>query len=316
MQQAESTAQPPAYKEYRSLGAWVQAARPNTLPLALSGIVLGTSCAGLYTRIDWGVAGMAILTATLLQILSNFANDYGDADLGADTAARIGPQRMVSTGQIGMAPMRRALLLMSALSLLCGLGLLAMVLDRIGWAAFGGLLAAGLLAIAAAILYTVSSANYGYKGMGDLAVLLFFGLLSVGGAFYLQTGHWSHDLWIPAIGFGLLSTAVLNVNNLRDRETDRLAGKMTLPVRLGLEGARRYHLSLVLGGLIMLQSFVFARTDTFLGPGVALPPMLLAVLVAKQVVRLENPYALEPMLKKTALSVTAATLAVSVALHL
>ena len=298
-------------RQYTKKQAWIQAARPNTLPLALASIVLGTACASLNATIDGVVLGMAILTATLLQILSNLANDYGDADLGADTQARIGPQRMVSTGQITPEEMRRAMYFFAGLSLVSGLALLVMVQQRVGWLALGVLLGAGLLAIGAAIKYTVSDTNYGYKGLGDLAVFLFFGWLGVGGSHFLQGGSLDMEVLLPASGFGLLSTAVLNVNNLRDMKTDREVGKNTIPVRLGLKRTRWYHLGLVYGGVFCLVLYVGLLTK---GIGLLLVAALgcqFPIIVAKSVVRLSEPADLEPMLKKTAISATVATLVVS-----
>lgn len=298
-------------RQYTKKQAWIQAARPNTLPLALASIVLGTACASLDTAIDGLVLGMAILTATLLQILSNLANDYGDADLGADTEARIGPQRMVSTGQISPEEMRKAMYLFAGLSLVSGLALLVLVQQRVGWLAFGVLLGAGLLAIGAAIKYTVSETNYGYKGLGDLAVFLFFGWLGVGGSYFLQAGTLEVDLLLPASGFGLLATAVLNVNNLRDMKTDREVGKNTIPVRLGLKGARWYHLALVYGGVLCLVLYVSFLSEGLWPLAIAALGCQFPIIIAKSVTRLSEPAELEPMLKKTAISATVATLIVS-----
>lgn len=192
-----------------------------------------------------------LLTTTFLQILSNLANDYGDSVHGADRQSRVGPLRAVQTGAISARQMKRAVFVFASLSLLCGLLLV--------WEAFHNNLvllfsfvALGLLSIAAAIGYTMGKRPYGYVGLGDLFVLIFFGWVGVGGTYFLFTQAWQWSVLLPASAVGLLATGVLNVNNIRDIESDRAAGKQSIPVRLGRRRAIVYH-QLLLGAAVVLS---------------------------------------------------------------
>lgn len=237
---------------------WIAAFRLRTLPLASASIIMGGALAATVDAHRWSVTLLALLTAILLQVLSNLANDYGDFQNGADLAGRTGPDRMVASGQISAAAMKRAMYITGSLALGSGVGLLWLAFDGFTMA-FLGMLLLGLLAIGAAVKYTAGKNPYGYAGLGDLSVLLFFGLVGVMGTFFLHTGAWWWNMLLPAIGLGLLSTAVLNLNNLRDRESDTRAGKRSIPVRIGANWGVRYHNMLVLlGSLSMLW---FARGD-------------------------------------------------------
>ncbi|GKX59507.1 1,4-dihydroxy-2-naphthoate polyprenyltransferase [Leminorella grimontii] len=233
--------------------AWIESLRPRTLPLALASIVTGSALAAWMNHFSLGIALMALLTAALLQILSNLANDYGDAVKGSDTEARIGPNRGMQKGLITLPQMKRALWLVIGLTVLSGIGLIAIACqkpeDIIGF------LVLGLLAIVASITYTVGRKPYGYMGLGDISVLIFFGWLSVAGTYYLQAGTFDTVVMLPATACGLLAVAVLNINNLRDIDNDRMNGKNTLAVRLGPVWARRYHFLLLAGALFCLVLF-------------------------------------------------------------
>jgi 1,4-dihydroxy-2-naphthoate octaprenyltransferase len=235
---------------------WIEAARPRTLALAVASILLGTLLAAAAETFNLLIAGLAIVTATLLQILSNLANDYGDSVHGADQAGREGPRRVVASGQVSPQEMRRAILLCSALTATSG-GLLV-------WLAFGagGLLAGlifvalGALAIWTAISYTAGNVHYGYAGLGDLAVLIFFGWVGAGGSYYLQTLSLDALIMLPATSCGLFAVGVLNINNIRDMESDQRAGKRSIPVRLGLRRARWYHWCLIVVGFLAALLYV------------------------------------------------------------
>ncbi len=224
---------------------WVLAARPRTLPLAVSGILMGNFLAahqGLFKPL---IGGLALLTAVLLQVLSNFANDYGDSIHGADNEARYGPERVVMSGAISFAGMKQGVITAGLAALLSGIATLYVAIDVIGWPAALLLLALGIASIIAAYEYTASENPYGYQGYGDISVFLFFGLLSVGGGYTLQVGQL--DLWtlLPAFSIGLFSAGVLNINNLRDYHSDSASDKKTMPVRMGLYQAKVYHLWLL-----------------------------------------------------------------------
>ncbi|OYD23678.1 1,4-dihydroxy-2-naphthoate octaprenyltransferase [Oceanimonas baumannii] len=218
------------------LKTWLLAIRPKTLPLAVASIVLGAASAGTVVP---GILVLALLTALLLQIVSNLANDYGDGVRGTDGAERIGPVRVLASGQVSPLQLRRAMIQVTAASLASGLALLALALgcDVSAWLGF---LLLGALSVLAALGYTLGRRPYGYLGLGDAAVFVFFGLVAVLGTGWLMrpeltaTGGWA------ALVAGLLSMAVLNINNIRDMAGDRAAGKRTLALRLGLHRARAW----------------------------------------------------------------------------
>lgn len=235
---------------------WLSAMRPRTLPLALASIIMGSSLAAAEGAFHWIIALLCVLTAVLLQILSNLANDYGDSQHGADRAERLGPPRAVQSGAVTPAMMRRAMLLMALLSAVSGLLLIWVSLGPGALVAvliFAGL---GIAAILAALAYTSGSRPYGYAGLGDIAVLVFFGWVGVTGSYFLQTTHLSWLVLLPATSCGLLTVAVLNVNNIRDIDSDRIAGKRSVPVRLGLEKARLYHWLLLALSVLFALAYV------------------------------------------------------------
>jgi len=254
--------------------SWLRAFRLRTLPLSLSTITLGNAlayyvCSNFFQESDricfsWLVFGLALLTTLLLQILSNLANDYGDSQKGADNENRIGPARTVQSGLIGSATMKKAIILFSVLSFVAGIALVFFGLRGEFNLSFFIFILLGLAAIAAAIKYTVGKSAYGYRGLGDLFVFLFFGLLGVGGSFALQFGIDFFALiriLLPAIAMGLLSTGVLNLNNMRDIENDLAVGKITLAARLGLKKAKIYHTFLIVGAILCSLVFTFLMTD-------------------------------------------------------
>jgi 1,4-dihydroxy-2-naphthoate octaprenyltransferase len=189
------------------------------------------------------------LTTIFLQVLSNLANDYGDSVHGADHADRKGPTRAVQSGAISRSQMRSAVILFSFLSLISGIILLWLSFGT-NWGSVFLFFGLGLLCILAAIGYTVGKKPYGYIGLGDISVLIFFGLVGVMGSYYLFTHQISWQEVLPALSCGLFSIAVLNVNNIRDIDSDRIAGKYSIPVRIGKEKAALYHWILLSGGLL------------------------------------------------------------------
>lgn len=233
--------------------AWLESLRPKTLPLGVIAIVTGSALTYFTGNFKWPVALLSIITAGLLQILSNLANDYGDAVKGSDTAERIGPLRGMQKGIITKEDMKKALKLNIFAACLSGLLLIIVACEKPEDAI--GFLGLGLVAIVAAITYTVGKKPYGYLGLGDISVLIFFGWLSVMGTFYLQANSFNVITILPATACGLLSVAVLNINNMRDIENDVKAGKNTLAVRLGPQGARIYHAILIIVSILCLVFF-------------------------------------------------------------
>jgi len=224
--------------------SWIKAFRLRTLPLALASIIMGSLLAIRDGKYSWAVIILATLTTILLQVLSNLANDYGDWVKGTDNKGRLGPTRAVQSGEISHEQMKKAVIIFASLSLLSGLWLLyASFGNNIGAALVFFLL--GLGAIAAAIKYTVGKKAYGYSGLGDLFVFVFFGLVGVFGTYYLNTLDFNLEIFLPAISIGLMSTGMLNLNNMRDIDNDILSGKHTLASKLGIHKAKVYHLLLI-----------------------------------------------------------------------
>jgi 1,4-dihydroxy-2-naphthoate polyprenyltransferase len=204
---------------------WVAAARPKTLTAAVAPVAIGTACAHAAGGIAWGPAVAALVGAGLIQIGTNFANDVFDAEKGADTAERKGPVRAVATGLISAAAMRAAMIVTFALAVAVGVYLVAVG----GWP----VVAIGVASVAAGIAYTGGPWPLGYHGLGDVFVMLFFGQVAVCGTAYVQLGRVPALAWWLSLPVGAVATAILVVNNLRDRETDAKVGKRTLAVRFG-----------------------------------------------------------------------------------
>ena len=277
------------------LKMWWETARPKTLPLALASIFTG-SALGYWANpqgFNGLVMALCLLTTILLQVLSNFANDYGDHQKGSDTEERIGPLRGIQKGEISAKELKWGLILMVVASFLSGSFLIGIAYENLSdLLAFAGL---GILAIVAAITYTVGAKPYGYMGLGDLSVLVFFGLLGVGGTYYLQTHGIDSLIILPAIGSGLLASAVLNINNLRDIEQDAKAGKNTLAVRLGAYKGRVYHCILLSVAALCYLAFAVATAISWTNYLFILAMPLLAKH-AIFVYRSQQPSELRPML--------------------
>jgi 1,4-dihydroxy-2-naphthoate octaprenyltransferase len=239
----------------KSVVAWIHAARPRTLPLAFSSTLMGSFVAWHDRPFKWSVFGLALATTLFLQVLSNLANDYGDTVNGADNHHRVGPARSVQSGAISLRNMKLAVIIISIMALSSGIVLIGMGVGfapSIDWLMF---MVLGIAALISAIVYTAGSRPYGYKGLGDLFVFLFFGLTGVVGTYYLHTGYIPGSLWLPAASVGLFSTAVLNVNNMRDVKGDTRSGKRTLVVAMGASWAKKYHAFLVIGAILALMIY-------------------------------------------------------------
>jgi 1,4-dihydroxy-2-naphthoate octaprenyltransferase len=239
---------------------WIKAARLRTLPLSMSGIILGSFIAKWRLNLDgktwdWQIFALAILVTLLYQILSNFANDYGDGIRGTDLN-RKGETRAVAAGHITANQMKNGVIVLSILSLIATVALLyvAFLPDHVN--SFYIFIGLGIASILAAIGYTIGKRPYGYYGLGDIFVFVFFGLVSVCGSYFLFTKSFSWDILLPATAIGLFSTAVLNLNNMRDIESDAESGKHTLALRLGLKKAMIYENILLLLPLIIMLAFM------------------------------------------------------------
>ena len=230
---------------------WIQSARLRTLPLAISGILLGIVLSKMHHHQHLGISVLAILTATLLQILSNYANDYGDFQKGTDSKA--GRQdRMLTTGSISESSMKKALYFLGALTFVLGTIMIvwSYQLHLISSNGLGYFMAIGIVAIFSAIAYTVGKNAYGYLGLGDLFVFVFFGLVPVIGTAILLGCELNSSFGFAAAGMGFLSTAVLNTNNYRDIESDKESHKNTFPTRIGARWTLFYHRLLLLFGFL------------------------------------------------------------------
>jgi 1,4-dihydroxy-2-naphthoate octaprenyltransferase len=253
---------------------WIEATRPKTLPAAVAPVLVGTALAAHGGSADYAAAGLCLLFALLIQIGTNFANDYYDFIQGADSASRVGPRRAVAAGLVRPEVMKRAMVAVFALAFAVGLGLIA-------WGG-PGLIVIGVASIACGVAYTGGPFPLGYNGLGDLFVFVFFGLVAVGATFFVQTGEVTVNAILAAIPIGLLAANILVVNNYRDVETDRAAGKRTLVVRFGRGAARaQFDASLVVA---LAMPFVFWARG--FSPWV-LAPLLLAPVAWRQARRLK-----------------------------
>jgi len=244
-----------------TLKTWIRAARPRTVLLSFSGVLLGgfLALAKVPELVEgpsfWLTFVFCALTAMLLQILSNLANDYGDFKKGTDSAKRVGPQREMQSGAITEKEMKRGLVVTATMCLISG-ALLLFVFAKLTWQEWAVFAALGVGAVLAALLYTLGKRPYGYRGLGDLYCFLFFGWVAVAGTFYLVTKPLDFSVLLPASAMGFLSNAVLNINNMRDYENDKASGKNSLVVRLGLKKAFVYHCLLIGGAFVCLTIYL------------------------------------------------------------
>jgi 1,4-dihydroxy-2-naphthoate octaprenyltransferase len=271
--------------------AWVLAARPKTLTAAVAPVLVGTGLAAHHGRLALVPAAAALAGAMLIQIGTNLANDYYDFVRGGDTAERVGPVRVTQAGLIPPGDVRRAMVLVLVAAFVPGAYLVAVGGWPIVWI--------GTASIACAVLYTAGPFPLAYHGLGDLFVMLFFGLVAVGGTYWVQALAWPPDALLAGAGLGALSTALLVVNNLRDIETDERAGKRTLAVRLGRAGTRAEYV-LLLGVAAVVPPIGVAAYGW---PVAALAALLAAPLGAsplRAVLRADDPRDLIAALAATA----------------
>jgi len=280
---------------------WIQAFRLRTLPLALSSIIVGGFLAFFDGRFSFLITFLAIITTTLLQILSNLANDYGDYKSGADNNNRIGPERTLQGGKISPSAMITGIIITSILSLFFGVWLIYEGTKSLSFS-FGIIFfIIGLCAMAAAIKYTVGKKAYGYFGLGDFFVFIFFGLAGVLGTYFLNTHFLRIEILLPAISIGFLSTGVLNLNNMRDWENDEIAGKKTIVVKFGIKAAKYYHTFLILGAIVSAVIFILLN---YISPFQFLLLITFPILFydLNKVLKNTEPEKLDPFLKRLALT--------------
>ena len=304
---------------------WIKAARLRTLPLSMSGIILGAFIA--KWRIterggnwDWRIFAMALLVTLLYQILSNFANDYGDGIKGTDKLrVNVAEQRAVASGRITALQMRNAVIIFSVLSLIATILLLYFAFFKENlmkeFYVFVGL---GVACILAAVGYTVGKKPYGYLGLGDIFVFIFFGLVSVCGSYFLFTKTFDWDLLLPATAVGMLSAAVLNLNNMRDIVSDELSGKKTLALRLGFKKAMVYEIVLLQLPLLIMLVFMMKNGLHTQGKYYAFIFFILMFPMTglrRKIMEVKEPAELDPFLKQVGILTLAMAVLVAVGLN-
>ncbi len=290
-----------------SVKSWIKAARLRTLPLAMSGILMGAALSYFDGGFQPKITVLAIVTALFIQIFSNFANDYGDSQKGTDNKHRVGPQRTVQSGEISLKEMKVGMVVLIALSLTTGIWLIAEGTKGLDPTTFLLFLGFGIIALVAAYRYTGGSNPYGYAGFGDVAVFLFFGLLPVVGTYFLNTHLINSGIFLPAVSIGFFSTGVLNLNNMRDIANDRNSGKKTVVVRMGSNKSRLYHTSLIILGWLSALLFVALRFQSIYQLLFLLTvPLFIRDLV--KINQIQEPRQLDPFLKKLSIATLLFTL--------
>ena len=284
-----------------SIKSWLLAARLRTLPLSISGILMGTALAIGQSAFDLWIFVLALLTTIGFQITSNFANDYGDGVKGTDNEDRIGPMRALQSGMLSKSTLKKGIVASVLLSFLLALLLLFVAFGLENLQLFLIFSILGILSLWAAIKYTMGTNPYGYQGLGDIAVFLFFGLLGVLGSFFLYTKTWNWITVLPAITIGSLCVGVLNLNNLRDVVSDKKHGKNTLVVKMGFRRGKTYHLVLILLAFMSMLWYTGIEKIPLLDAWYLLAFVPILVHLAK-VMRTKEPVKLDGELKKLALS--------------
>lgn len=286
---------------------WLQAARLRTLPLSISGILLGSFIARwrlvhIGENWDWRIFALAMLVTLLYQILSNFANDYGDGVRGTDRFRdKNAEKRAIASGIISVKQMKMAVISTAILAMIMTMGLLYTAFFPHYILEFYVFIGLGILCILAAVGYTMGKKPYGYLGLGDIMVFIFFGWISVGGSYFLFTKVWSWDILLPASAIGMLSVAVLNLNNMRDLESDKLAGKNTLALRLGFKRAMIYQIVLMQLPLILVLIFLLKNELQIKGNYYAFMVMVLffpMTAMRRKIMKVKSPKELDPFLKQ------------------
>jgi len=297
------------------LKMWIVAFRLHTLPLVLAGVGLGNMIPASKGHFNIRIGVFSLATAIFIQIMANLSNDYGDAKHGADIPERVGPKRFVQSGDLKSKEILRMILLFAVLSLLSGLILLYFSLQNVGLIPINIMLLIGLLSIWASWHYTASKKPYGYKGLGDIFVFIFFGIVSVWGTDYLQQGFPDLKILLPATSIGFFSTAVLNINNIRDIATDSKTGKMTLPVFFGEKKAKIYHLILLGLGLVGIILFCYPEFQSSFRL-FFLTPLILFPINGYMVYRANSQEKFTPLLKQLSFFILISVISTGIGLNI
>jgi len=286
---------------FKKIKPWLSAFRLRTLPLSVSGIIIGSCFAHYNGQFNAVIMTFAVLLTIALQVLSNLANDYGDGIRGTDNENRIGPERAIQSGAISPEEMYEAIKINVLIVIVLTVGLIFVSFgSKFFFYAMLFFLLSGL-SVYAAVNYTVGNSPYGYRGLGDVFVFIFFGLLSVVGSYFLYTKQIDHHVFLPAISLGLLSMGVLNLNNMRDIDSDREAGKETLAVKIGKKRAKQYHIALIVFaiGISFLFSILYYSSPTNFLFYIAYIPLIIHVNIVRKAT---SPKDYDPQLKVLALT--------------
>ena len=278
---------------------WIQAARIQTLPLSISGILVGSSFAFNINSFDNIIFFLSIITAISFQVLSNFANDYGDGILGTDNQ-RIGPDRVIASGKLSLKELKKGIVINVFISITFSYSLIKYSFKS-DYFLILIFLILSISSIVAAIKYTMGKSPYGYHGLGDIFVFIFFGYVSVFGSFFLQTKIINYELFILAAIIGFLCVGVLNLNNIRDIENDSAMNKKTIPTRIGFSNAKIYQTFLILFSIVLtaLLTFKFKPSYNYIFVVIGILPLVYHLFKVRQA---KNPIEFKPLLKQLAVS--------------
>ena len=278
---------------------WIQAARIQTLPLSISGILVGSSFAYNINSFDNIIFFLSIITAISFQVLSNFANDYGDGILGTDNQ-RIGPDRVIASGKLSLKELKKGIVINVFISITFSYSLIKYSFKS-DYFLILIFLILSISSIVAAIKYTMGKSPYGYHGLGDIFVFIFFGYVSVFGSFFLQTKIINYELFILAAIIGFLCVGVLNLNNIRDIENDSAMNKKTIPTRIGFSNAKIYQIFLILFSIVLtaLLTLKFKPSYNYIFVVIGILPLVYHLFKVRQA---KNPIEFKPLLKQLAVS--------------
>jgi len=285
----------------KQLKVWLKAVRLRTLPLSVSGILIGNSLCFQHPEFSGTLFVLMLFTAISFQIISNFANDYGDGVKGTDNENRVGPKRVLQQGLLSRAILKKGIVIISLISLLLAFVLIFLAFGSNSWYYILIFIGLSFASVWAAIFYTVGNKAYGYYGFGDLFVFLFFGGVSVLGAYFVQLKTFSYPAILLSLVVGFLSVGVLNLNNMRDIDNDAFVGKRTLVVIMGAAIAKKYHLFLLIVSVSILV-YVFSSVSIrfFWIPYLAIIPLIVHFI---SVLKNSEPKFFDPELKKLSLSI-------------